>query len=199
MAFSLRGQYHRGCVAAAAVVGLLGLLVAVVFAAQVCLNKVLPPLHPVDLSFPSPPPLPLRPRDLLVLDFTSPPLPSATPSTRQPLLLQILTHSGHFVTGCWRHDFASPRDPTASFIFYLQRRQATYSSVFWNMLHQLGRPIYNCLEQSFRPAVSASGAPTAHRRRSRHSYLIRCVCAYPVLGPVCNFVFFGGLACNLAA
>jgi hypothetical protein len=108
MAFSLRGQYHRGCVAAAAVVGLLGLLVAVVFAAQVCLNKVLPPLHPVDLSFPSPPPLPLRPRDLLVLDFTSPPLPSATPSTRQPLLLQILTHSGHFVTGCWLHDLASP-------------------------------------------------------------------------------------------
>jgi hypothetical protein len=146
MAFSLRGQYHRGCVAAATVGGLLGLLVVAAFAAQVCLNKVLPPLHPVDLYSLSPPPLPHRPGDLLVLDFTSPPLPSAMPSIRQPLLLQILAHSGHFVTGCWLHDLASPRDPTASFVFYLQRRQATYSSVVWNMLHQLGRPIYNCLE-----------------------------------------------------
>jgi hypothetical protein len=69
----------------------------------------------------------------------------------------------------------------------------------WNTLNRLGRPICNSLEQSFRPAVSASGAPTAHRRRFRQSYRISCVCAYPVLGPVCNIIFFRGLVCNLDA
>jgi hypothetical protein len=52
-------------------------------------------------------------------------------------------------------------DLISSFVFYLRRRQGTYPSVVQNVLHHLGRPIYNCLEQSFHPGVSASDAPTA--------------------------------------
>jgi hypothetical protein len=55
MALALSGKYYLGCTDIAVVVGLFGFLAAVVFAAQVCLNKVVSPftlrissqLHPL--------------------------------------------------------------------------------------------------------------------------------------------------------
>jgi hypothetical protein len=171
MAFTLCGQYHHGCAAVAVAASLLGLLVAVAFTAQVCLNKALPPFHPADLpSSPSPSPLLPQPGDLLVIDSTSSLLLSAKSSTGRLFYCRLRLTPGNSLPDVG--STTSSGDPIASFVFYLQRWQATYPSVAWNKLHQLGRPIYNYLEQSFRPAVSASDAPTAHRRRSRHSLLV---------------------------
>jgi hypothetical protein len=105
VAFTLRGQYHHGCAAAAVVAGLLGLLVAVAFTAQVCLNKALPPLHPADLpSSPSPSPLLPQPGDLLVIDSTSSLLLSAKSSTRRLFYCRLRLTPGNSLPGCWLHD-----------------------------------------------------------------------------------------------
>jgi hypothetical protein len=105
----------------------------------------------------------LPPWDLLVIDQTPPPLHSATPSTPSSLrsCRSKITHTASPDAGLMTsHPHPTP-DLISSFVFYLRRRQGTYPSVVQNVLHHLGRPIYNCLEQSFHPGVSASDAPTA--------------------------------------
>jgi hypothetical protein len=189
MASALRG---KSCL-----IGVAAVAVASSSSMIVWLNKI--NLHPPSCG--SPPPR-LHHRSLILLlppwsasplihplhHCPPPPLLHSVPSsTLQPKFLRIHVPLRHNIIQRCLDESAITRDSTASFFFCIRRWQSNYSSVAWNDPPRLGRPAFN--RHDVHPVVCAFGAPTASRR---------CVfcCAYPVFGPWCNLVVFGGPFCK---
>jgi hypothetical protein len=136
----MKGAPLVGFFAAVAVAAATALVAVDAEANQVCLNKLSPLPRLADLAPfpPAPPPLHCL-RDLFLTDPSPPLIPSAPPTTKQPLPLQIQAPQiKRFVDRRVFDDSAIIRDLTSSSIYYLRRRRSTNPSVVRNeLLHWL--------------------------------------------------------------